>query len=90
MSLIAEYKAIVDKYIKAFCEKQDVEFDYWIGEDIGGTACFGDFYFNFDDIRYDIDNNIPKETIFTWYYYSIDNYSESTPTINYRTYTKIK
>ena len=57
-SLKQEYIDIVDKYLFAFIRKQNIKFDGWVGNDIGGVAQFIEqYYFDFDDIRMDIDNN---------------------------------
>jgi len=58
-----KYEQAVNDYILEFCEKQGVDFDYWV-QDI---AFFGDIMFNFDDIRHDIDTNQPKDNIINWY-----------------------
>lgn len=64
-----EYQNIVDKYIKLFCEKHDLFFDSWVGENESShiTACFtNDIILNVDDIRLDIDMNIPVGVIEEW------------------------
>lgn len=58
---------VATDYIQAFEQKHKIDFDRWIADDIGGIAEFGDYYFNYDDIRFDIDNNIRKSTILKWY-----------------------
>ncbi len=61
-----EYNNIVNKYLLRFVKKHGYEFSDWIS-DVGEIACFIEQYFlNFDDIRYDIDNNIKKGLIFQW------------------------
>jgi len=85
-TLKQQYKEIVTKYIDIFCEKQEVCFEYWIANQIGGIACFGDvLIFNFTDIVYDINTNQPKHLIIDWIYESVDNPHKS---INYYSYSK--
>ena len=62
-----EFEIICQKYIDAFCKKQEMFFDYWVADEIGIICQIGDYFFNFDDIRFDIDNDIPKGKIIDWY-----------------------
>lgn len=78
-----KFKEAVNEYILAFCLKQDIDWDYWIGNDVGGVACFGDLYLNFDDIRFDIDSNQPAGLITDHYWESVYN---DPKVINYRSY----
>lgn len=84
-----KYYNIVRDYIIAFQKKQELEFDYWIGDNIGEMAAFGDYYFSFDDIRYDIDNDIDKELILEWHNNTTDyalKHNTTNALINYRSY----
>ena len=86
-TLKEQYKLIVEEYIHEFCNKQDVSFEFWVADQIGGIACFGDIlYFNFLDIVYDIDSLQPKGQILEWIYYSVDNHYKS---IDYISYSKL-
>jgi len=58
---------VLKKYLKKFCKKHDMEFEYAVGDDLMGVICLNDFYFNINDIIYDIDNDLPKHIIFSWY-----------------------
>ena len=80
-----EFNTIVNKYLKVFETKQELYFDYWVGDYVGEIAVFGDFFFNFDDIRLDIDNNIVSGKIIDWYDWSVEN--EDT-TVNYKSWVK--
>lgn len=68
MTLQEQFNKIADKYIKAFCKKQDLELDFWVADIIGDTAFFADLCFSYDNIRLDVDNDIPKGEIIRWYY----------------------
>ena len=84
------YEFIVADYVEAFTKKHNWDFNGWIGNDIGGVAEFADYFFNFDVIRYDIDNNIRKSTILKWYDADLEhNQDRSEPQhINYSSYCK--
>jgi hypothetical protein len=84
-----KYESICHTYIDIFVKKHGYEFSHWIADEIGDVACFIEqYFFNFNDIRYDIDNNIPKGRIFEWQNYC----SEQKPfdsIINYQNYLKL-
>lgn len=70
-----EFIAVANKYISAFEKKHDCCLEFWVGDEVGGTACFGDvMYLSFDDIRFDIDNKIPTPIIFDWLYDNLDEH----------------
>ena len=83
-TLKQKYEQIANDYINEFSKKHEIDFDGWIGEDIGGVALFGDYFFNFDDLRYAIDNGLSFDWFIDWYYfvleyqktfYNLDGYS---------------
>jgi len=62
-NICKEYESICNEYIKLFEAKQEMHFDGWISVP-GEIACFGDvLFFNFYDIKRDIDENIEKGLI---------------------------
>jgi hypothetical protein len=80
-----EYELICNEYVKLFCDKQELEFNGWVADVIGGVVHCSDFYFNFQDIVWDINSKQPKGLIIEWYYNRIDDTHKS---INYYSYTK--
>lgn len=58
-----------NRYIDLFEIKHDIEFDYWCGNNHGGVAAFGDYFFNYENIKYDIDNDIKNDLILDWHDY---------------------
>ena len=81
-----QYEFVVSEYVQIFCNKQGVSFEFWVADQIGGIACFGDIlYFNFMDIVWDINSKQPKYQIIDWIYESVDNPEKS---INYYSYSK--
>lgn len=79
-----EYFNICAKIIENFEKKQNITFDGWVGDTVGSIADFYEgFYFNFDDIIYDLFNDIKPSTIIDWYEESFLNQSIN---INYYSY----
>lgn len=79
------YNLLCNEYIRKFEKKHDLSCDGWVGGTIGGIAEFiNQYFFNLDDIVYDINNNLPKDMITDWQ----DHCLEYDVTINYRSYSK--
>lgn len=66
-ALQKQYEAICNEYVKRFCKKQGLEFEFWVGNTPGGVASCSDYYFNFDDIALDINSKQRKGVILDWY-----------------------
>lgn len=76
---------IANEYIAKFEKKHGYEFSSWVSDEVGGIACFIDqYFFSFDDIRYDIDNNVKKGLIFQWQEDGIENGAKDN--INFKSY----
>ena len=92
MILKERYKNICNEYLQRFCIKQGYHYepdDAWVAGDAGGCATIGDYVFGFDEIRYDIDNDVPKGKIIAWYDYVLEIRTLGLPkTINYPSYCK--
>ena len=84
-NLKKRYDNICNTYVKIFCEKQDMYFEGWVGDDVGSIACCNDFFFNLNDIILDIDTNQEEGYIINWYY---DNLEIEDKNINYYSYIK--
>lgn len=80
-----DYYNICNEYIDAFIKKQSMSFEGWVGDTIGGIAYCNDFYFNFQDIVWDVNSKQPKGAIVDWYYENLEIPEKS---INYFSYTK--
>ena len=63
-----DFEAAVHAYCEEFAKKHELYYDpdFWVGGRIGEVICFGDFYVQFSDIRYDLDNNIQKDKYWIW------------------------
>lgn len=85
------FETICNTYVALFCKKHDFEFERWVADDVGGTAECGDYYISFDEIRYDIDNDIPVSIYMKYYDYCLAVYSvlpNIRHAVNYPSYCK--
>ena len=93
MKLKTKYNKIIEQYLIAFIEKQGFDADdcYWIGDKIGEILSVNEqYYFNFDDIRFDVDNDIKAGAILKWQDESLDNYFKKKKyKVNYENYLKL-
>lgn len=91
MSLQKEFRDIANTYLYSFCVKHEFEYeaDAWVGGDVGDVAQVGDYFFGFDDIRYDIDNQIEGDKILEWHDYNVRlGVLGCTKKINYQNWCK--
>ena len=67
------YELGCDAYLQHFCNKHGYyyERDCWVGNDVGGVACIGDYFVDMVTIRTDIDQEAPEEEFIKWYDYCI-------------------
>jgi hypothetical protein len=80
-----QHENVCNDYIKAFCKKQDLEFQFWVADIVGEIACFGDIYFfDFTDIVHDIKTEQPPQKIIQWVHERLEG---STIYSCYYTYT---
>lgn len=63
-----KYERIVDEYLELFCKKHDVYIDFWVANKKGGIVLISDAFFDFEDIRLDIDLEVEKQLIWLWCY----------------------
>ena len=88
-----KYEKIVNEYLQIFIEKQGFDADdcYWIGNKIGEILSVNEqYHFSFDDIRFDVDNNVEAGAIIDWQDESIDNYfKKKKHKVNYENYLKL-
>lgn len=80
-----KYESVCNEYVQKFCKKQGMEFNYWVSDIVGDVLSCSDFYFNFQDIVWDVNSKQPKGSITDWYYQNLDAPEKS---INYYSYTK--
>lgn len=93
-TLQEEFKDLCFKYLYEFNKKHELEMterelkSCWIANEVGGIADLNDMYINFDDIRYDIDNDIPGDKIFDWYWNSVEHAEMGVKYMNFESYCK--
>ena len=68
--------------IKEFCHKQDLQFEFENSDIEAGVVCLSDYFFNIEDIYFDMKHNKPQGKILQWYDYRLMHNSN----INYRSY----
>ena len=88
--LKVQYEDVCNEYIRRFCEKQDIEFDGWVGNEVGGIASFiCQYFFTIDDITLDMNTNQPVGLILDWQSDGVDYniFNETPQNINYKSYT---
>ena len=75
-SLKSEWQELCNKYLKKFCEKHEYtyEADCWVASDPGTIANIGDMFVSMENIRYDLDNDIPEEYFEKWYWKALEVY----------------
>ena len=71
-----KYEEACNAYLTKFIKKHDYQLEPypWVGDEVGGVACIGDMFVGFNDIRYDIDHDVPEEYFDKWYWRSVEMY----------------
>jgi hypothetical protein len=87
--LQTQYENVCNEYVRRFCEKQDIEFDGWISDEVGGIASFiSQYFFNMSDIILDMSTNQSVGFILDWQSDGVDFnlLKDKTEYINYNSY----
>lgn len=80
---------LIMEYVALFEKKHEMQFDFWVGDDVGDVGMFGDFYVDFRTIRFDIENDIEESLFIRWYDESLLNHENGKTVLNYETYVKV-
>ena len=71
-SLEENYNLICNMYAHVFATKHAYSFDAWVADKVGEVAMMGDYYVDFCDIKYDIDNDIDADEYVKYYDYCLE------------------
>lgn len=86
---LAAYHKACNKLVALFSKKHDIEFDYWVCDEVGGIASFiTQYFFTMDDIVFDIATEQPKGLILQWQDDTVKFYKSEDNQINFKSYTK--
>ena len=78
MKQLKEYDRICNELVEIFTKKHNLEFDYWVSNEVGGIASFSQYYlFCFEEIVFDLKNNAPQGLIVQWYNETVKYITES-------------
>ena len=81
----------IQKYVDLFCIKHGLEFDFWVADLTGTVASFSSsYFFNFEDIRLDLEKGVDKSLIMEWYDEMLETAKSEEYTLNYYTFLKAK
>lgn len=83
------YEELAEEYrkalIKQFYPNEKVPYDdsYWVADEIGSVLELRQDFYDYDTIRYIVDNNIQYETWEDWYQYciTVGDFGIKTPTL---------
>lgn len=75
-SLKKQWEDVCNEYARIFCTKHSYRFDpdMWVANDPGSIIEVCDMFVGIDEIRYDVDNNIPEEYFAEWYWKGLEVY----------------
>ena len=76
--------------IKRFKQKHDMEFEFWVNGEIGGTASINGFYLDYSNIALDLQRNAEKHLIFEWHDAEIEAHEKGEMPMTYAKYLDAK
>lgn len=82
------YNNSVHIYTLLFCQKHGFNMSdgFWVADCLGTIYSIADYYFSFEDMRYDLDNNVDEDLLLQWYEYGLKAHENGEPTINYSSF----
>ena len=94
-SLKERYEVVVEEYLTAFCQRNGFERKdgYWVGDRPGEIFDIADMFFDFREIRFDVDSNQPAKQIIDWHWKMVENALDKPfpdPFPNYENWCKMK
>lgn len=88
--LKTQYEFACNEYARKFANKQHIDFEFWVADEVGGIACFNsDYFFNISDIVLDINTKQPVGLILDWQNDGVETHftHPEINSINYHSYT---
>ena len=84
------YEKACNEILKAFCQTYELQYeeDAWVAGDVGTIALIGDYYIDFQNMIYMLDNGIAFEEFLRWYDYSLDAHDLGLDTPNFTSWCK--
>lgn len=82
---------VCNGYLEEFCNKHGHRYepDMWVSNEPGTVAMICDMFVGIDNIRYDIDNDIPEKYFEKWYWKNLEVYEVAgCDYMNYRSFCK--
>ncbi len=94
MTLQEKFKTICEEYIQAFFKKHgyyDEETDEYfpyeaVQDNPAGIINVGDLFIDFDDMRLDIDRDVPEHVYLEYYNYCLQRAAQNKEIVNYYSY----
>ena len=65
---------ILKNFLSVYFDDNDPYY-FWVGNEIGGVVCYGDFFFNFWDVITCNRLSITEEQFFEWYDFNLESNS---------------
>ena len=87
MKELVDWRKLTDKITVKFIEKyfdckiKDVDW-WWVNQDIGSVFFIADYWFNFSDAVYCLENNVDKNKFFEWYNTSLEMSTNGSSWVN--------
>jgi hypothetical protein len=90
LELKLAYEVACTRYLAAFMEKYDLSCDPepWVGNEVGTIAEVGDYFFDFQDIKRCVDEDVEWQDLIEWYDYNIEVGTLGLTTINLKSWLK--
>lgn len=88
----AMYNLGCTEYLRLFCEKHEFDYedakDAWVGNEVGGVVCVGDYFVDMVTIIADIELNAPEHEFIEWYDYCLEAHEFGLVVPNFKSWVK--
>lgn len=79
---LKNYEIDMQTLANCLAKELELDFDHWVGNEIGGVACFGDTFIIGDDIINYYRLEFTPDEFFEWYYDTLEAADNDKNTIN--------